>query len=238
MFGVVPRRLPADFRLAYRTWLILTPIVYVVSFASIVVYELFTGTPPTPHPIMQAVQAGQAPALLILITFFQAVVMAPVREEVFFRGILQPFFADRPWGGDLALMFAVAIGLSSHKAGPVVWTDVKSLISVAAPLLLVLAVLPIYRLVDTWDLSRWLPVRDAVARRQAARAIVGTAVLFANFHANVWPTPVPLFVFALGLGWLAFRTQGVAASTFLHILFNAIAFLALPLEAHVPPAGP
>jgi membrane protease YdiL (CAAX protease family) len=56
------------------------------------------------------------------------------------------------------------------------------------------------------------------------RAIVGTAALFANFHANVWPTPVALFVLALGLGWLAYRTQGVVAPTIMHILFNTVAF--------------
>jgi membrane protease YdiL (CAAX protease family) len=237
VFGVVPRRMPADFSLAFRTWLILTPAVYAVSFVSIIVYHWFSGQQPAGHPLMVAVQAGRAPGWLIVITFVQAVIAAPVREELFFRGILQPFLADRPWGGDLALMSATVIGLSVHKTGAVAFTDPLSLVSVAAPLLLVLAVLPIYRIADSWDLSRWLPLRDPARRRQAGRAIVGTAILFANFHANVWPTPVPLFVLALGLGWLAFRTQGVVASTVLHVLFNAIAFLALPLQVP-PPAGP
>jgi membrane protease YdiL (CAAX protease family) len=51
--------------------------------------------------------------------------------------------------------------------------------------------------------------------------------LFANFHANIWPTPVALFVLALGLGWLAYRTQSVVASIVLHVLFNTITILTL-----------
>ena len=236
VFGVVPRRIPADFSLAFLTWMVLTPVVYAVSFVSVVLFQWFSGQPPAGHPLMVAVQAGQAPVWLIVITFVQAVIAAPVREELFFRGIMQPFLADRPWGGDLALMLAAIVGLSAHKTGALVITAPLSLISLAAPLLLVLAVLPICRIADSSGLFRWLPIRDPIRRRQAARAIVGTAILFANFHANVWPTPVPLFVLALGLGWLAYRTQGVVASIVLHVLFNAIVFLALPLQ--VPSVGP
>jgi membrane protease YdiL (CAAX protease family) len=67
-------------------------------------------------------------------------------------------------------------------------------------------------------------------RHRAVRAIIGTSLLFANFHANVWPTPIPLFLLALGLGWLAFRTQGVVAPIIMHMLFNAIVFAALALQ--------
>jgi hypothetical protein len=133
------------------------------------------------------------------------------------------------------MFLAAVFGLMVHAPAGVRWTDPASAAFAAAPVLFVLAVLPAYRLLDRWDLFRWLPVRDPQARRRAARAIVGTSLLFANFHANVWPTPVPLFVLALGLGWLAYRTQGVAAPIVLHMLFNAIVFAALRFA---PPAVP
>jgi membrane protease YdiL (CAAX protease family) len=56
-----------------------------------------------------------------------------------------------------------------------------------------------------------------------AQALYATALLFAAFHASVWPTPVPLFVLGLGLGWLAWRTQSLTGPFFVHALFNAVA---------------
>jgi Type II CAAX prenyl endopeptidase Rce1-like len=71
-----------------------------------------------------------------------------------------------------------------------------------------------------WAAGKWL------VRRQEFRAIYGTALLFAMFHVSVWPTPIPLFVLALGLGYLAHRTQSIVGPIVLHVLFNAVAFLA------------
>ena len=63
----------------------------------------------------------------------------------------------------------------------------------------------------------------------ATGAIVGSAALFACVHANVWPTPVPLALLALALGWLAMRTQSVIAPIVVHMLFNTVAFVELAL---------
>jgi membrane protease YdiL (CAAX protease family) len=56
-----------------------------------------------------------------------------------------------------------------------------------------------------------------------ARAVYGTAALFAYVHP--WPTPVPLFLLGLGLGWLAYRTQSLVGPMVLHALFNSVACL-------------
>jgi membrane protease YdiL (CAAX protease family) len=229
-FGIVPGRLAADFVAAFRAWLLLTPGVYAVSLIALIVYAIVSGQPPAEHPVLQPLERGPVPAGVAIVMFVVAIVDAPIREEVFFRGILQPFFADRPWGGDLAVWLALIFGIVIHRPGPIHWSDPADVASAAAPALLVLAVLPFYWRIDVANLSRRLPVRDPAARRRAARAIVGTSLLFANFHANVWPTPVPLFFLALGLGWLAYRTQSIAAPIFLHVLFNAIVFVALPLQ--------
>jgi membrane protease YdiL (CAAX protease family) len=173
-------------------------------------------------------QTGAGSVPLYVLLFVQAVIVAPVGEELFFRGIMQPYLTERPWGGLLGLGLAAFIGTLVHWPGHVAINDPAGVVSAAAPALFVLAVLPLYWRVDAWVPPRWLPVHDPIARRQAARAIVGTAILFANVHANVWPTPVPLFVLALGLGWLAYRTQGVVAPIVLHMLFNAIPILAMP----------
>jgi membrane protease YdiL (CAAX protease family) len=61
-------------------------------------------------------------------------------------------------------------------------------------------------------------------------AIYGSAMLFAVFHSSVWPTPIPLFVLGLGLGWLAYRTQSLVGPITVHVLFNSVACLVLGLS--------
>ena len=50
-----------------------------------------------------------------------------------------------------------------------------------------------------------------------------------------WPDPVPLFILALLLGWLAQRTQNLLPGMVLHAFFNGVSFLALYLSAHNVP---
>ena len=41
----------------------------------------------------------------------------------------------------------------------------------------------------------------------------------------VWPSPVPLFVLGVALGYLATRTNRIAACAVLHGLFNAVSYV-------------
>jgi membrane protease YdiL (CAAX protease family) len=224
--GLTPRRWVADFFAAYRTWLVLTPVVYATNLIVTVVYALRYHQPPEEHPIIQVIRHGP-PAGFVALLAAQAIIAAPVCEEVVFRGALLPWLATRPWGGALALALAAGAGVMLRPADELQWNDAASVISWLAPALLVVAVIPLYR----WPvLARWLPVRDPKIRRQVARAIIGSAALFANFHASVWPTPIPLFVLAVGLGWLAYRTQGLVAPIVVHVMFNAIVFVVLLLS--------
>ncbi len=72
---------------------------------------------------------------------------------------------------------------------------------------------------------------DAVRRRWEAAngwlSIYGSAMLFAVFHTRAWPSPVPLVLLALGLGWLAHRTGSLVGPITLHLLFNSVACLIL-----------
>ena len=58
--------------------------------------------------------------------------------------------------------------------------------------------------------------------KQHIRAIYASAALFALVHAGVWPSPIPLFVLGLGLGWIAIRSRGVLVPIVVHGLFNAV----------------
>jgi Type II CAAX prenyl endopeptidase Rce1-like len=70
----------------------------------------------------------------------------------------------------------------------------------------------------TGRVRRYLRVRSV----QHARAIIASSALFAAVHSQVWPSPVPLFVLALGLGYLYMRTRSLVGPVVVHGMFNAV----------------
>ncbi len=98
--------------------------------------------------------------------------------------------------------------------------------SLPPTLVFVLAVAPFFFLVP---LSQWLRRRTQLSS-QEIRGILSNAILFAAIHENVWPSPIPLFVLALGLCWLTIRTRSVIPAMVLHALFNGVAVVYL----HIP----
>jgi membrane protease YdiL (CAAX protease family) len=153
-----------------------------------------------------------------LMLFFTATVAAPLNEELTFRGALQPWLAKGRWRGLLAMLgaFALAVWYRYPRLRDALPTGIASLLDAAAPALFVLALLPLYLLVACFGNSQ-------------ATALVGASTLFACIH-SAWPTPIPLFLLALGLGSLAQRTRSLVAPILLHSLFNSVACLQLFLE--------
>jgi membrane protease YdiL (CAAX protease family) len=91
----------------------------------------------------------------------------------------------------------VIFAASSGKIGPVIFAGVLAL-----GLILI-----------------WFSVRRA---KQHIRAIYSSAVLFGLVHSGVWPSPMPLFVLGLGLGWIAVQSRGLLVPIIVHGLFNAV----------------
>jgi membrane protease YdiL (CAAX protease family) len=83
------------------------------------------------------------------------------------------------------------------------------------------------------------PLNHDLARRRlrdweeknAILAIFGSAMLFAVFHSSVWPSPIPLLLMGIGLGFLAYRTQSLLPGMIMHSLFNTVACVELALAA-------
>jgi membrane protease YdiL (CAAX protease family) len=193
--------------LAVGAWLVIAPVVLVFNVIVNVVAQLLN-VPPETHALTKL--ASHPPVDQALFAF-EACVAAPLREEILFRGILLAWCArrmnlpgagvgaitaTRPW---FVMTSAVALAqvMSEHRAAPVIFAGV---------LAIGLGVL-------------WCFPRPGARR---ARAIYATAALFAVVHTNVWPSPIPLFVLGLGLGWLAVRTNGVLVPVIVHGLFNAV----------------
>jgi membrane protease YdiL (CAAX protease family) len=75
-------------------------------------------------------------------------------------------------------------------------------------------------------MDRRLQLRETKAMNQAG-AIYAASLLFAAAHSFAWPTPISLFILALGLGYLVYRMQSIVVSITLHALFNSISVVAL-----------
>lgn len=223
--GLTRYRLPENVIVGFLGWLVLTPFVFAVLYGVESVYSLWS--PNEEHPLVRLAQANVLTVPEWILIFFLTVVAAPVIEELFFRGLLQRWVQQRTWGPDVAIVFAFILGLYARAS------DLETAMSSVpaqerwialgqglAPGLFVLLMIPgyIYSDVIAW---RWLPYPNV------GRSIYATALLFAACHSSVWPSPVPLFLLALGLGFVAYRTQSLVASITFHALFNLVSCIAM-----------
>lgn len=194
---------------AVAAWALLAPFVLALNM---VVTQLFAAfeIQTESHPLTKMGGGVLWERALFLA---QVCVAAPLIEEILFRGLLLPWtIGGREWktGGIHAqrivpaftrplfvMLVAVFYASLGRKAGPIVF---------AGALVLGMILL-------------WFTVQK---HKRHVRAVYATAALFALVHSGVWPSPIPLFVLGLGLGWLAVRTRGVLAPAIVHGLFNAV----------------
>jgi membrane protease YdiL (CAAX protease family) len=168
---------------------------------------------PAEHPLTQLAQ-NHPLGIDKLMIVQQAILIAPVSEELIFRGMLQPWLGRRRWGGESAVLLAIVLAiLRTREPLFARWVAEgwKGLALGLLPAAFVLLMAP-----------GILLVRRLSPRGEAA-GIYGTALLFAAAHSPVWPSPVALFPLGLVLGWLAYRTRSLVGPMVLHAVFNGIA---------------
>jgi membrane protease YdiL (CAAX protease family) len=193
------------------------------------------GSKMSEHNLVKALNRD-APAVVWILSALEAIVFAPIREEVFFRGALQSWLIPQRHGGALAILLAAAVGLMMRGEVEGSWnTFAPSVFAVTVGIVL-FAVGPIFAVardrlgaLGEYVVPRNNPVGTSGA--QIYRSIVGTAVLFAMFHSSSWPDPIPLTILGLGLGWLAWRTQSIIGCIVCHSLFNAMTVYMLRMIA-------
>lgn len=203
-----PSPLPARTAAAVGTWLGLHPIVAAIHL--IVAATFFAwGWQPDSHPLEQKFRDGR-PSIDQILFAVQAAIAAPLVEEMLFRGALLPWLLRKRHRPVVTLLVVALFGLllsiesrdgqNELRSGPVLFT----LFLVAGAFL-----------------------HRALRRKhnRTESAMIVSAAFFAVTHNPVWPSPIPLFVLGLGLGWLAVRTRGWLAPAIVHGLFNMVSVL-------------
>jgi len=195
-FGLESRRVPIDVLRGILAWPILAPIVFGMYYAATRIWA-----DPVKHPI--EAWARQNPSLSAwAMIFFAAVVVAPLTEEFLFRGVLLGWLNRIATGRSKPDRIVVDGLAEPWEATP---TDGESL--------------P--------DHPSATPIepeepRPSYVGLRLFLANLMVSFVFAMMHAQVWPSPIPLFLLAMALGVLYQRTGSLIAPIALHMTFNGI----------------
>lgn len=189
-------------------WLVIHPPVWLVHFVISAIFLAFSWTADE-HPLEKSFRDGR-PELDRVLLFVQAAIMTPILEEILFRGLLLPWIFGKKHRDAIAMGLATFVALAfGYQRGE---NDNALLLG---PMLF-----------GVFLLAGWFALRHRHPRKlRTLSAVYAQAALFAVVHSSVWPTPIPLFVLGIGLGWLAMRTRGILAPVIVHGLFNAVSVL-------------
>lgn len=200
--AMTPRRAAALIAAGVAGWAVITPVTHFAYYVTLWICAQ-VGVTQEKHLLSKPPEDVAAAVLL----FAMACVLAPVFEELAFRRVLVPWAAAAPYRSRLVMAAGAPFALSRlYGTDPII----------APTLFLVVLAAGYVGLVHGPELAN----RPS---RPAAGAVYATAAFFGLAHSHVWPTPVPLFVLGLGLGYLTLRTRSVWPGVVAHGLFNAVA---------------
>jgi membrane protease YdiL (CAAX protease family) len=226
-----------QFALGVLAYPILAPLVFGVMLLSLRIWK------GDPHPLAKALADQMSPARALLMVL-AGVVLAPLAEELMFRGVLLGWLnrlilrrgQARTPSGSVEEGFAVEVmdveGQPDFSPETPRFEPGPSLANpYAAP---------------TTSIAEYLPDPAPVAPPDRALPLflanVAVSLIFAGMHYKVWPTPMPIFFLSLGLGFLYQRTGGLIAPVALHMTLNGVStlimFLTLAGSAPKPPDVP
>jgi membrane protease YdiL (CAAX protease family) len=179
------------------------PMMYVVSGITQWFWELIDLKHREAHPFLEIFQADANPMLRALIAV-SAVILAPIFEEMLFRGHFQTavlYSLRRVFQLDPAPRRFEPV-LSPDPATELMHTPADHSQSTVTPI--------------SAPPSPWAP---AVATRWIA--IILTSILFALVHQELWMMP-PIFFLSLCLGYTYERTGNLWVPILIHATFNGI----------------
>jgi membrane protease YdiL (CAAX protease family) len=202
--GIQVRAIGLDVRLGLRAFVMLAPIVYVIQAILVQFVK-------SEHPLIEMLKKNPSSRFFAL-SGFAAVIVAPLVEEYFFRVLLQGWFERLAIGGDSSWRIFFGGRKPSDRTNADAPAADPTSMNVEASGNQIAALPESEKALD-------------VASRIPRWPIVVSAALFAASHASNGPDPVPLFVLALGLGYLYQTTRRILPSIIVHFLLNGATLL-------------
>lgn len=167
------------------------------------------------HPLIKMLAKGDPDWALMVAATVAAVVIAPVCEEVMFRLLLQ---------GWLEKWEAKSVGLLEPLSEPLAATDESAPADAA---IIDDATADTAPPEITERLIASPPTRGFAGLPFGLMPIAASSLLFGLAHFGYGPEPIPLFLLALSLGYVYFRTHRIVPSIVAHAIFNSFAMLQL-----------
>jgi membrane protease YdiL (CAAX protease family) len=164
---------------------------------------------PISHPLVNfAVYQGVAGKVLFVVAVCG---FGPLGEEFLYRGLILPWVGRRLWRPWIVFVISLALTSLSLEFGThQYWSAVVFVVLLGGVQFLL-------QRIKKWGWTRF--------PRRTVLAIWSSSMLFAVAHVNVWPSPIALFVLALGFGYLTVRLGSFYPAVLSHMLFNAVSTL-------------
>ncbi|MFV1967879.1 MAG: type II CAAX prenyl endopeptidase Rce1 family protein [Pirellulaceae bacterium] len=209
--GIEPKHAARDLGLGLLAFAMVAPGVYGLQWILVQWVE-------SKHPLIELLKENPDPRFLILSTF-SAVLVAPLAEEYLFRVLLQSWLERLARGDvDTASMLVGRLDTSTPSEESD-WRDGDEDDPDSAE-----------NNPDFADRDRLRSERGQ--RRPPFWPIWVSAGLFAGAHWSHGPDPIPLFLFAIALGYLYQRTRRILPCIVLHLLLNTCSLAALWLDVY------
>lgn len=218
--GLHLNRWKENITLGTIVWVIITPLCNILLMVVLLSFWETLWGRKSEHPLSLILQNDTQWSTWILVGIVTCII-APLREEIMFRGIIQPYLVRNPMTSDiivvLSIIWAFTI-LMTPGTGPDRGMGM-------GPLFFIATIAPGYYLFEKWT-EPWIKVPGA------ARGIFATSLIFAGIHFGAWPQPIPLFFLSLALGLLAYRTRSLLGPITVHALFNLTTMVSSLLQMY------
>src|SRR5271157_1787033 len=213
--GLYRREWPRQMGIGVQAAMLMTPLVWAIQFLAVLIWRSQT------HPVEQMVLEKLTPGVAIL-AVLSTMVLAPLIEELLFRGILQRwlggFVEDRPLPTTTIQENGRSANLEPESSSFFLDSNDPPTESTAIG--------PVSEI----SLSDH-HLQEQPSSRSSNLPILLTSIFFAAMHLPQWPAPIAIFLLSMALGTVFQRTGSLLASITMHATFNGINTLLLLLVA-------
>lgn len=194
--------------LALLAWVVLTPVVLALNWGVSTLYSQWMDKPLEEHALVLLTH-GDLMTIEWVFWIGLAVLVAPVLEEFFFRGLLQAYVLAGLWRGYGVLVLSLVIvfmanGMEISAAQDLPgWRKLDAYMPILFLILLGIGFLAAMEYAPGTKLP----------------GMIAVSMFFAAIHST-WPHPVALFVLSMGLCYLREWSGSILAPILVHGLFN------------------